>query len=212
MADNAVKYGFRWSTAYNGGKACPAPEWHKVATGYQASPNSVDVDLNIGDAVIMATGGNINIAQGTDGTPGIIYGVIVAIGKVWDGSKMTSKNFLPGATNWGTVLERRATVGVVPIVAGAWEVDVTGNTSSFDTETEYLNEVGSNCDFTNVSNATTDKANQRLDISTTSASDGQFRIIAVSPTVENRDFSGNFVKLIVAGNEVQNAAFVTAGI
>jgi hypothetical protein len=212
MTDNAVKYGVRWSTAYNGGKSCPAPEWKGVASGYQASPNSVDVDLNVGDLVELGSGGNVQIAVGNEATQTAIYGVIVAIGHYWDGSKMVIGTKLPGATNWGTVLERRSTVGVVPIVAGAWEIDVTGHNSSYDTETEYLAAVGGNADFTNVSNATTDHANPRLDITDEDSGTAQLRILAVSPTMENQDFSGAFVKMIVAGNEVDNAPFNTTGV
>ncbi len=213
MADNAVKYGFRWSKAYNGGKSCPAPTWHKVATGYQASPGS-SVDLNIGDCVKLASGGNVQLAVGTEGTPGAVWGVIVAVGPSWDGEKMIPRTFIPGGTAWGTVLERRSMAGVVPINAGAWSIDVTGNTTSFDTETEYLNAVGKNADITNLPTTTAPlRATQRLDISTAATTNTLvFRILTVDTTVENQDFSGNFVKMVVTGNVVQNAPDNTTGV
>ena len=214
MADNLVKYGLRWDSAYNGGKSCPAGEYAIVATGYQAAINSgTNVDLQIGDIVRRVASGTVELADGSEGASSAetMYGVIVGVRPYWDGTVMRPSNKLPGGTEWGTVQERKSQLMVVPVTAGTWSIDVDDAVTA-TTEAAYQALIGENADFVNTNTSAAIGAEPQLDISSHVATTASFRIIAVSGTVENQDFAGANIKLLVAANEVQNAPFVTAGV
>ncbi|MEE9219984.1 MAG: hypothetical protein V3U34_00405 [candidate division NC10 bacterium] len=213
MTDNIQKYGFRWAVAHNGGKSCPAPVWRPVASAYQASLDSNEVNINMGDMMKIVAGGTFEIADGDESTSEAVWGVCVAVGKSFDGNFMESKTFIPGGTTWGTNRERQTLIGVVPVDAGVWSIEVTGNAAAFDTETEYLAAVGKNANFTNTIDTTLVRAQPRVDISTAATTNTLIlRLYGVDNSEENQDFSGNFVKMLVVGNIVQNAPHAPLGV
>lgn len=209
MADNVFRRGFRWYRAAKGGKACPPPEEMVVATGYQGSINGgSNVDLNIGDPVRRLSTGYIEIADGNEGASGgeDVYGVIVGFRQYWDGSKIVPyPNSLPGGTAWGTIWERRSIALVVPADAGRWVCQADDTTTATTVET-YFALLGENCDHRLTTGSEPD-ANPKLDISTHSATNGQWRLVDYVRGVDT-DFSGANVELIV---EVNEAATQLAG-
>lgn len=214
MADNLVKYGLRWDSAYNGGKSCPAGEYAIVATGYQASINGGgNVDINIGDIVRRVSNGTVELADGSEGASSAesMYAVVIGVRPYWDGTVMRPSTRLPGGTAWGTVQERKSQLMVVPVTAGTWSIDVDDKATA-TTEAAYQALIGENADFVNTNTSPADSAQPQLDISSHVATTASFRIIDISGTVENQDFAGSNIKLLVAANEVQNAPFVTAGV
>lgn len=214
MTANRVEYGLRWNTAYNGGKSCPASEVGLVATGYQASINSgTAVDIQIGDIVRRVAAGTFEIADGSEGASSAetMYGVVMGVRPYWDGTVMRPTTKLPGGTAWGTVQERRSELMVVPITAGAWSIDCD-EASTATTEAAYQALIGENADFVNTNTSALIGAEPQLDISSHVATTASFRILGIDQTVSNQFFDGTNVKLIVAGVEVQNAAFLAAGI
>lgn len=203
MANNTSKYGFRPAFGGQGGIPCPKPQRMSVASAYQGQDDAsgFSVDLNIGDPVSLVSTGTVGLANGGDP----VWGVIVGFGYYWDGEVMTPTNRLPGGNTWGTVEERRPWVWVVPANACQWEVDVDENTTA-TTFAAYQLLVGQNIDHQCVGDATTAQARPLLDMATvTVAADTTWRIEAVSQTQDNRDFSGERVKLIVSCNESQAA-------
>lgn len=202
MANNTHKYGFRWSTAYNGGKSCPAPERWSIATGTDfTDDNANSVKLSIGDVVKIVATGDIDICEDT-ASP---YGVVVGFEPYWDGEVMKPTSSIPNQHAWGTIEARRPWALVVPVTAGAWEADVDDNTSA-TTFAAYQATVGENVNHFSAGNTAAGTADPRIDISThdqTAALD--WRILAVSRTAENKDFSGTNVKLIVTANTSQRA-------
>lgn len=212
MADNTHYYGFRW--ARSNGKPCPSPEWKTVATGQDDQDDgSNSVDLNIGDPVKLLAAGGVGLAVAGDN----VYGIIVAVAPHYDSSlgAMKPGNKLPNQTVWGTVEARRSMVGVVPASAGYWEIDVDDATTA-TTKAAYVALLGSNCDHAVPGNTSETSADPKLDISTTNTTqDNTWRVVDISSTMANKDFSGANVKLIVAINDSQEAgspATMTVGL
>ena len=202
MADNVHKYGLRWSRAFTG-KSCPNPMERVVASEYQATNDGggTNVDLNIGDPVKQLADGTIALATQQDH----VWGVIVGFKPYWDGSKMVPTSRLPGGTAWGTIEERKSIALVVPATPETvWEVDVNGTSSSYDTEAEYRAFIGSNCEMDvpgDTSDSSKPKADPMIDPSTIATTGTlEWRIVGISPTEENRDWTGNYVKLLVSPN------------
>lgn len=215
MANNRKGYGFRWVGSMDG-SCYPKPLEFTVASAYQAQVAAENVDLNIGDPVTFNTGapgsGMIELA-GTGATPNIYWGVIVGFtnARVDANGKARPSSYLPGGTTWSTEANR-SKVLVVPFGRNIWEIDVTGNSASFDTLTEYraLQNRNVNLAYTrDVSNPDRPKAGPSVDVSTATDDTADFRVIQVSATQDNQDFSGNFVKLRVVVNESGEAPFVT---
>lgn len=200
MADNTHYYGFRWARSYNG-KECPSPILHTVATGYSATAGtaSTAVSLSPGDPVKLVAGGGVELCAAGNG----VYGIVTAVAPYYDGTKMVPGTKLPAGTAWGTVEERRSYVYVVPARAGYWEIDVDDKTTA-TTKAAYVALLGSIADHALPASGAT--ADPMLDISTFGTTGGgQWRIDAISNTVDNRYFDGLYVKLIVRVNESQEA-------
>jgi hypothetical protein len=193
MADNKAKYGFRFHSTRSGSsqpnvRACP------VATSYD-SGNSTNI--NAGDVVKLLDDGTVALAAAGDTN---LFGVVAGIQQYWDGSKMVVNTYLPNITAYGTVYERESRILVIPFNDAIFEVDCDDAVTA-TTYAGYRTLVNLNCDLSVSANATTGKANYRLDISDNKTGSAQFRIWDISPTAQNVDFSGNYVKLLVVANE-----------
>jgi hypothetical protein len=205
--NNVHRYGFRWSVAANGGRPCPVPVERRVATAYAALADTGGtdyVDLNIGDPVGHLSTGYIELANAGD----LCWGIIVGVKQYWDGNKLVNGDRVPYATAYGTNLSRATIVYVVPVTAGVWEIDADENTTAA-TYAAYHALIGGNyphtCPGLNVGE-TKPKADPYLDISEGATTAGlEWRLEAISPTLDNRDFSGENVKLLVSSNASQNA-------
>jgi hypothetical protein len=212
VANNAKKYGFRF-VGY-GGISSDQPRIIRmpIVSGLQPSASATNVDLRAGDPVKQLSTGGIDLAAAGD----TVFGVILGFTTVWDGQKMAFRNKWPGGTSYGTTLTpaERRTYALIVLAHDAWfEVDADDNTTA-TTEAAYLALVGENCDHA-VPADTTDsgnpKADPMLDISThATTSTLGWRILGISTAVENKDFSGTQVKLIVTCNKVSTAPAGTA--
>lgn len=204
MADNVHKYGFRW---YSGNPSpMPAPIKMTVATGQDHQDDtSTSVLIRPGDPIKLVSTGGANIALTTNS----VYGICVGIGPVWDGTAMSFRRTFPNQNSWGTVEGRRPWIYVVPAKAGIWEIDVDDSTTA-TTYAGYVAFINENTEHTVPGSATIDPAGRvadpKLDISLHATTAGLgWRIVGISDTVENKDFSGANVKLLVTVNESQEA-------
>jgi hypothetical protein len=197
------------------GACYPKPLEFTVASAYQAQVSATDVGLSIGDPVQFNVGapgtGMIELAAAA-GSPSIIWGVIAGFSNARIDANGMSRptNYLPGGTTW-TTEQTRSKVLVVPFGRNIWEIDVTGNDTSEDTLAEYRAFQNKNVNLAytlDVSNANKPKAGPSVDISSVTDDTADFRILQVSFTQDNQDFSGNFVKLRVVVNESGEAPFV----
>jgi hypothetical protein len=206
VADNVHKYGFRW---YRGnGYPMPSPIEYAVADAYQATIDGggTSVDLNIGDPVKYVSDGSVALANTTD----LVFGIVVGVSNLWDSSLSLARpsDRVPGATTGGGILSRQTRVMVVPAKAGYWEIDVDDAVTA-TTEAAYQALVHGNVEHVcpgDTSNSSRPKADPKLDISSVNTTAGLgWRIMAISKTANNRDFSGANVKLVVAVNDSSQA-------
>jgi hypothetical protein len=203
--DNIHRYGFRWSRA--NGRSCPSGEVKYIAT----AQNDVDDGANSvhiwpGDPVELVATGGVIVAN-TGETP---WGIVTSIGYYWDGEHMRSGKYYPNQTVWGTVEARRGWVHVVPATAGYWEIDVDDNTTA-TTRAAYVALLGENVIHTCPGNTTYAQADPYLDISGHATTNTfEWRLEDISPTLDNRDFSGSYVKMIVSCNLSQQAGHAAA--
>lgn len=205
MADNAIMYGFRWQRVRGGNNL--TPERVRVASGYQASPSAINVDLRVGDPVKKVSDGTIALAALGDSP----FGVIVGIGPYFDGTRMRPGGVsLPGGTVYGTLLERQSFVYIVPVADQLFEIDCDDAVTA-TTEAAFAAFIGENCDATINPVAGSTLANPRLDISTHAVTATlRWRIVDIARYPN--DFTGNYVKLLVTANTAQQAPFTALGI
>lgn len=201
--DNVHKYGFRWAA---GQGPMPAPVKLFVATGQDhVDDGATSVILRPGDPLKLVSTGGVNLAVTTN-LPSYI---MVGLGPVWDGTAMSPRRTFPNQNAWGTVEARRPYVLGVPVKSGYWEIDVDDATSA-TTYAGYVAFIGENAEHTCAGSATIDPVGRvgdpRLDISVHATTAGLgWRIEGISESVENRDFAGANVKLIVRVNDSQEA-------
>lgn len=233
--DNQHRYGFRWSTQANG-KDCPQPIRKTVVSGQDdVDDAATSVNIYPGDPVKLVDGGGVKVAQGVGAgeAADMVYGICVGIAPFWSVSEgvMRPGSYYPNQTVWGTKEARRGYVYVVPGHWGIWEVDcafdwenqqdITHVDASYDTETEYKTLPGNNVEFICPGSALTGygkatSADPYVDLNTVATTATlTFRIVDVSQTMENQDYSGAFTKLYVTLNEGNFAAMPatpTAGV
>lgn len=209
MADNQHLYGFRWSVAANG-RPMPTPIRCHVASGQDDQDDgSNSVNINAGDPLKMVNTGGVIVALTTN----IVYGICVGVHSYYDASTglMKSGKYYPNQTTWGTVESRRGYVYVVPASWGIWEIDVDDKVTA-TTKAAYRALINENAEFVVPGNTANASADPYLDISghAVTATLG-VRIVDVSPTMYNRDFSGSYVKLLVRFNEIGEPAAPASG-
>lgn len=202
---NPYKYGFRWITAGQYGRPMPQPQEARFATGYQGAINGgSNVDLNIGDPVRRLNSGYFEIADGNEGGSGgeDLYGVIVGFKQYYsatEGRIISAPHSVPGGTAYGTILERSTIAYVVPVDSGYFAVCADEATTAA-TEAAFIALLGENCDH-RLTTGSEPKASPLLDISTHSATNGQWRLIDIRRQVDT-DYTSAYVELIVTGNEM----------
>lgn len=207
MADNVRKYGFRWWSGNTSTSPTIVPMTVATSQDHQ-DDTSTSVLIREGDPLKLVSTGGVNISLTANGT----YGIAMGFGPVWDGSKMAYRRTFPNTHAWGTNESRRPWVQVGLAKSGIWEIDVDDATTA-TTYAGYIALINENCDHVVPGHATIDPvgrvADPRLDISThhTSTYRG-WRVVGISSTVENKDFSGANVKLLVVVNESQEAGAV----
>ena len=202
MADNRKRYGFRWSVSANG-KGCPQGIEYSIADNYQGQSDgaAANVGLSVGDPVKLAATGGVALANTTE----VVFGIVVAICQYWDANQgfMVQGDYVPGAINYGGNLDKQTRVLVVPANWGLWEVDANAATAS--DEATWRSYVHENVEHV-CAGDTTVSGKPKADPMIASAGHAAtatlgWRIMGVSKNLENKDFSGLYVKLIVAVNE-----------
>lgn len=206
MADNAVRYGFTWYRTRAGGTA-PKPLRVRVASGYQGSVSSVNVDLQIGEPVKKVSDGTVAHAAAGDA----IFGVVVGVGPYYNSTlgAMLPSNRLPGGTTATVGTDRESAVYIIPAADQEFLCCADDNTTA-TTISGYIAFIGENADHVTAT-AVAPNGNYLLDISDHKTGSAQWRIVDIAP-FPAIDYTGNYVPLIVTCNEVQQAPFQTTGV
>jgi len=212
MADNRIEYGFRWFTGNP--YPMPAPIEMTVADdeSFDVSGGASNVKLGPGDPVAIQSDGHVDLAAGNETTAEAAFGIVVGVAPYWDGDFMKPSETLPSDVSYDSNLSRQSKVHVVPVTAGMWEVDVDDSTTA-TSRSAYQAFVGENADHILTGTTDNDRAYPKLDISTHATTSSLiWRILKVSPTLNNEDFSGANVKLVVVPNVAQSPAFSATGV
>lgn len=202
MADNRKKYGIRFHSTQGGGGR-PACIEGLVASGY-AGDHGGSVGITIGDPVDLLATGFMELTNDT-ATRDTLFGVVmnVANAKVDANSKARPASYLPSGTTY-SLEETTSKLIVAPFSNHIWEMDVDDAVTA-TTLAQYRALVGNNVDMVFVrdtSNPDRPKCGPVLDISTAATTAAlMWRIVGVSKTRENQDFSGANVKLLVQLNQ-----------
>ena len=210
MGDNAHLYGFRWSVSANGAPTPYVQRMHVASAQNDTNDGAgFSVNINVGDPVKKVSTGGVMVALTTE----IVYGIVVGVGQYYEASSglMRSGPYYPNQTTWGTVEARRGYVLVAPAAQGVWEIDCDDKVTA-TTEATYRALIGENSEHVCPGVSAAASADPMLDISlhATTATLG-WRIVDISPTKYNRDFSGSYVKVLVRVNESAEAGMPATG-
>ena len=207
MTDNVHQRGFRVWGGLNG-RLPPIPLRYRVASGYQGSENATNVDLCIGDPVKDLNSGCVAHADAGDAILGVVVGILPyyssSVGAMVFGDR------LPGGTAYTTLYERQSFVMVQPANGTIFEVDADDNTTA-TTYGGYFALINEQCDHV-YTTGIEPKTDVNLDISTHNTTSYGWRILDISPSLANQDFSGANVKLLVTVNEGRLPPFSTSGV
>lgn len=222
MANNTHVYGFRWANAFNS-VSHPKPFEMAVASAanFTVSGDATNLNLNVGDPVKVNTDGTVSLCGGNENgqtsQPG--WGVVVGMGGqgFFNGTRMVRSPFLASGVTYGTNVDRQSKVLVVPFSAGTWEIDVDDNVTA-TTYLGYQAFIGENCDHRLAPNTigfldAQLAANPVLNIASHAAATTtlSMRIVGVSQNLANQDFSGTFVKMLVAINKGAEPFYTNVG-
>lgn len=203
MADNRASYGFRFARAkYGRPLESPAKKLVASNAAFSVTGGATAVGLGIGDPVKLVSDGSVTLAAGSETTPDDIWGIVVGVAPYWNAALgvMQPANLLPSNVVWGTNLDRASYVYVVPIEQAYWEIDCDENTTA-TTEATYKTYAGENASMVLTGASGALRVFPKLDISSHATTNSlKLRIVEVSQTKDNYDFSGNNVKLIVEVN------------
>ena len=222
MTDNVSRYGFRYQ-GLTAGPGMSKPIMKVVATSesFDVSGGLQNAALRAGDVVTLLSTGGVTLCGGTENsqTPVNPYGVVVGVMPYYDstigasGAMRPSKS-LPSDIAWGTNLARQSKLIIQPFLPGhVFEVDADDNTTA-TTEAAYQALIGENVSMINTAAASASPpyAAPKIDISTHATTATLcFTIVGISPTLDNVDFSGANVKLLVEANIAQTGAYGLIG-
>jgi len=220
MADNVSRYGFRYQGLTAGpGHGKPIVKVVATAESFDVTGGLQNAALRAGDVVTLLSTGGVTLCAGNETTPANPYGVVVGVLPYYDstigasGAMRPSKS-LPSDIAWGTNLARQSKLVIQPFLPGhVFEVDADDN-STATTEAAYQALIGENVSMINTAaaNASPPFAAPKIDISTHATTATLcFTIVGISPTLDNVDFSGANVKLLVEANIAQTGAYGLIG-
>lgn len=203
MANNPQRYGFRPYKSRFGG-SIPEPERLRVASGYQGTDtNSANCDIGPGDIFKKVNDGTVALAAATDAFAYVCTGVI----QFYANGVITSGKVVPGGSGvYGTNYERETLILGIPVTQCIFEADCDDAVTA-TTYAAYRTLIHNNVNHINTGDTTNVRANPQIDISTANTTNTlQWRIVDISPTQENQDYSGSYVKLLVVANISQLGA------
>ena len=207
MADNPVKYGFRLARMRSVYAHDGQEEAFCISAATFAGGSATAASLRPGDPIVRLTSGAVNVAPGTDGTPGDVLGIVVGIKQYLDPSfanAVTARgNAIPYSTAYGTNLTLQSKLMYIPAEAAVWRIQVNDATTA-TTEAAYQAFIGENCSHIHTAASGGLSLLPKLNISTHAATAAlDWRIVGI-PDPSMQDFSGANVELEVICNRPQS--------
>jgi hypothetical protein len=212
MADNPVKYGFRLARFRSGFSMSNCEQAFCITGATFAGGAATAASLRPGDPIVRLASGAVNVAPGTDGTPGDVLGIVVGIKQYVDpalANSVTARgNALPSSVAYGTNLDLQSRISYIPAEAAVWRIQVNDATTA-TTEAAYQLLLGTNCSHIHTALSGGLALTPKLNISTAAVTATlDWRIIDI-PDRTLQDFSGANVELEVICNRPQT--FTGAG-
>lgn len=206
MADNPVKYGFRLARFRTGFAMSSMEEAFCITGATFAGGSATAASLRPGDPIVRLASGAVNVAPGTDGTPGDVLGIVVGIKQYVDpafANAVTARgNALPSSIAYGTNLDLQSKIYYIPAEAAVWRIQVDDQVNT--TLAAYQLLLGLNCSHVHTAASGGLALTPKLDISTAAATATlDWRLVGI-PDVGMQDFSGANVDLEVTCNRPQS--------
>jgi len=205
MADNAVRYGFRFvKSRYGSGNASVQEAWTATSASFDVNGGAANVYLGEGDPILQVSDGSVTLAIGSEGTDSTtLLGICCGIKHYYDTAKgvMTAAGpGIPSDLAWGTNLARQSRLYFTPVEAAIWAIQVDDIVTA-TTEAAYQAFIGENCRFINTGASGDTRARPKLDISTHATTNSfPWKIVGVSQAAGNQDYAGANVELYVISN------------
>jgi hypothetical protein len=205
MSDNPVRYGFRAVKSRYGSGSFPVEEaWVATSASFDVNGGAANVVLGEGDLLLQVSDGSVTLAIGSEGTDSsTILGVVCGIKQYYDAASgyMTAKGpGIPSDLAWGTNLQRQSRVYYIPIESCIWAAQCD-DAVTFTTEATYQAAIGENVTLVNTGASGENRAKPKLDISEHATTNTHpFKIVGLSQTAGNQDYSGANVELYVISN------------
>lgn len=213
MSDNAVRYGFRWVKSRGGSSNQDIRRaWVATSASFDVSGGASNVVLGEGDPLVQLSDGSATLAVGNETTPSTTcLGICVGIKQYFDTARSVMTAMGPGVPSdlaWGTNLARQTQVLFVPAQTAVWAIQVDDITT-FTTEAAYQAAIGENVSHILTGASGELRAKPKLDISTHATTNTLvWKIIGISQTAQNQDYSGANVELYVICNLPSDGAIL----
>ena len=209
--DNRMLYGFRPHSCRSGDTPPYIKGLAVSGQSFDVNGGAANVSLRRGDPVYPVASGGFALADGSEGSGGAVSAshIVAAVGWQWDATRgfMEFKHGLASDIAYSTNLRRESRLILIPIESCIWEVDCDDKVTA-TTEATYRALINDNVDPILCGASGASYASPRLDISSaTTTNTLKYRIVGISPTRENRDFAGSYVKMLVEANVVARPAF-----
>jgi hypothetical protein len=203
-----ARYGFQWLRSLSGGNNSHPPiEYGQIASAYTFTPTSGNAcGIRVGDLVRQASG-LIVLARGFENTSNVaesVLGVVAGLEYLVDGAMIKSDRMPSGGGVYGSNLALQTRVAFIPVLGQVFAACLDEAHADVDTEAELRALQGSYIDSI-LDTSATDYVNPLLDASSTSGSDGQFRILGPEKIMTNVDISAANFRLEVTINEAQRS-------
>jgi hypothetical protein len=205
MADNAVRYGFRFVKSRSGSFNAPVQEaWTATSASFDVNSGASNVYLGEGDPILQVSDGSVTLALGSETTDSTtILGICCGIKQYYDSAKgvMTAAGpGIPSDLAWGTNLARQSRLYFTPAESAIWAIQVD-DVATATTEAAYQAFIGENCRMILTGASGDTRARPKLDISTHATTNTfPWKIIGVSQSGGNQDYAGANVELYVIAN------------
>jgi hypothetical protein len=159
--------------------------------------------LGIGDPIFQQSDGSVTLCLGNETTDSSTVLGIVCGFEYYDSTvgAMTKKGpGIPSDLAWGTNLARQSRVLYVPVHTAVWAIQVDDATTA-TTEAAYQAFIGENCEHILTGASGETRVKPKLDISQHATTNTfLWKIIGLSQTAQNQDYSGANVELYVISN------------
>lgn len=217
MTDNIQRYGFRWvGSLVSAGQPSPIRGFCATGVNFNINGDATNYNLNAGDPVKQLSTGYWTLAGGYENGSNVadaVMGIVTKVEPYYDAGlrRMKPSPYLPSGVSWGTNFERISMIMITPVLGQIFEIDVDAATST--TFATYLDTFGLNFDHQLAGTTGNLMVNPRLH---TAAGSGTatagWRVLRLSDNLENRDLTGNYVKVLVTANESTLPPFTATGV